>query len=458
MADAELWPHQLEAVEFARGRRSTLMAYGMGTGKTLAAMTIAKECGARLTLVVGPLAVLDDGWPLQFEAYDQTCEYLPLTKGTSANRAKRASEAIIRSAASRKRLAIGINYESVWQPAFASVVMRYQWDLIIADEIHRIESPSGKASRFMTRLGRQARKLVGLTGTPMPHSPMDLYAQFRFLDSSIFGTSFVAFRNRYAVMGGFQGKQVIGFQRLEELRHRMDRITIHADRSVLNRQDAVHVNRHVTLGTKARRIYDQLERDLVAAIDDDSITAANGLVKLLRLQQLTGGHLTPDDKDEPVEVDTAKFDSLVDLLEDIPPDEPVVVFCQFRADLDTVHAAARKLKRESAELSGRRKELNIWKGRYSKRVILAVQIQTGGVGVDLTRARIGVYLSTGYSLGDYEQSLARIDRPGQERSVAFYHIIARNTVDEKVRKALAGKANVVDSVISSLSNRATKRI
>ena len=86
-----------------------------------------------------------------------------------------------------------------------------------------------------------------------------------------------------------------------------------------------------------------------------------------------------------------------------------------------------------------------------KATVLAVQIQSGGTGIDLTRARYCVYLSAGYSLGDYEQSLARVHRPGQSRSVHYYHLVAQGTVDEKVYEALRNRKQVVESVLSGIT-------
>ena len=80
--------------------------------------------------------------------------------------------------------------------------------MVIADEAHRIKSPGGKASLFFKRLRLRSRRRIALSGTPMPHGPLDIYALFRFLDITIFGPSFAAFRQNFAVMGGFQRKQI----------------------------------------------------------------------------------------------------------------------------------------------------------------------------------------------------------------------------------------------------------
>ena len=213
----------------------------------------------------------------------------------------------------------------------------------------------------------------------------------------------------------------------------------------------MHERRTIDLSPKAMRLYKELDAMFCAQVKGGEITASNALVKLLRLQQLTGGVAAVEEEDgTPTlhRVDTSKEDALADLLQDLPAEEPVVVFARFLGDLGTVHRAAERVGRESLELSGNRRELEAWQAGSAP--ILAVQIQSGGTGVDLTRAAYCCYLSTGFSLGDYEQSLARCHRPGQDRTVWYYHFVARDTVDEKVYGALRKRKNVVEAVLDGI--------
>jgi len=146
------------------------------------------------------------------------------------------------------------------------------------------------------------------------------------------------------------------------------------------------------LGGEARRTYRSLKRNLMAELDAGEVTAANALVKLLRLQQITGGFIRTDDGQD-VQIDSAKMNLLRDVLEDIAPDEPVVVFCRFHKDLEAVNRVADETGRRSLELSGRMDELKQWQAGEAP--VLAVQIDSGGVGVDLTRARYSIYYSLG---------------------------------------------------------------
>jgi SNF2 family DNA or RNA helicase len=124
----------------------------------------------------------------------------------------------------------------------------------------------------------------------------------------------------------------------------------------------------------------------------------------------------------------------------------VVVFCRFKPDLEAVHRASAKAGLRSMELSGSRDELEEWQ-RSSDPIVLAVQIQAGGVGVDLTRARVAIYFSLDFSLANYQQSLKRIHRPPQTRPCAVYHLEIRDSIDEYIRRALEKRRALVDSVL-----------
>jgi SNF2 family DNA or RNA helicase len=448
------WRHQREAVAFVqqlyrRGRRGAMIAAAMGTGKSAMTVYLCAEEGFQLTLVLCPLRVVQV-WRPQFEMHS-TLPFLVVALDDSFSnvRAKRAeAERKLRLAKARGvPVVVVINYDSAWRTPFAEWALKQKWDLVVADEVHRCKAPGGKASRYLARLGKAARFRLGLSGTPMPHSPLDVYGYFRFIDATIFGWSYNRFRQHFAVMGGYQNHQVIAYNNLDELNRRFYSVTFACGKDVLDLPPEVHITYTCHLGSEARTIYHSLERDLIAEVRSGEVTAANALVKLLRLQQITGGHIRTDDGHD-VQIDSAKPNLLRDVLEDIDPQEPVVVFCRFHNDLDAVNRVADETGRRSLELSGRVDELKQWQAGAAP--VLAVQIDSGGVGVDLTRARYSIYYSLGFSLGAYEQSLARIHRPGQTRPVEYIHLLADGTVDEKVMDALARRADVVNSVLRQM--------
>jgi len=200
------------------------------------------------------------------------------------------------------------------------------------------------------------------------------------------------------------------------------------------------------------KAYTALERDFIAQVEDGGIIdPQNALVRLLRLQQMTSGIAVVEEvaggesyrKD--VVIDESKLQELRELFEDTGK-EPIVVFGVFRHDMEVVRRAA--YPEPICELSGQADELMEWKAGKAR--VLAVQIASGAEGIDLTRARYAVYLSTGFNLGSYLQSEKRVHRPGQTRPVTYYHLVAKDTIDEKVYHALRERRNAVDAILADI--------
>ena len=444
--DLPLWSHQVDAVANLGPLRAGGCFFEMGCGKTRVALELLRIWETNFTLVVAPKAVLQV-WEREVNKHLPGLFNVQVLNGsTLPARTKQAKQAI-----RHKSAIVVVNYEAVWREPLASLLMESVPGAIILDEAHRIKAPGGKASRYLAKLGKFCRRRLALTGTPLPHSPMDCYALYRFLDPHIFGFSFTRFRARYAVMGGFGGYEIKSWQNLEELHEKMYQIACRVrSEDVLDLPETIDEILTYELSARATKIYRDLENHLVAEIEGGEITAANAMVKLLRLQQLTGGWLRADDSEWPEQVDTGKADLLKDLLTDMGQ-EQVVIFCRFHQDLDSIREACRALEIECAELSGRRNELHIWEDKAAQ--VLAAQLQSGGLGIDLTAARYCIFYSHGFSLGDYQQARARVHRPGQTRKVTYYHLCAKGTVDEKVIKALDNRADLVKFVIDDLRKK-----
>lgn len=432
------WPHQVEAYDLAARRDGTMLAIKMGGGKTRVAVGLMRS--ADRVLVLCPLSVVPV-WPTEIRKHAP--EWHPtvvaLDSGSVASKRERFNNAVIRNGP----IVVIVNYDSARMSPLADTILAQDWDMVILDESHRVKAPGGRTSLFVTRLRDRARKRVCLTGTPMPHSPGDIYAQYRFLDPTIFGTSYVRFKQRYAVMNRVIPGKVDRWINLDDLNARFYQAAIRFDGD-LGLPEATHVERITHLEPSAQRAYRDMEEELYAEVEAGTVTAANALVRVLRLAQMANGVVTLDDGGT-TRVSTAKPALLQDTLGDLG-NEPVVVVCRFQADLDAVHAAAAACAMSSAELSGRRKELAAWQSADGPQV-LAVQIQAGGVGIDLTRARYMVLYSIGYSLGDYDQVLARVHRPGQTRDVTYVHLVVAGTVDERIRKALEDRADLVEAAL-----------
>ncbi len=441
------WEHQRRAFWFAKDLDAAMLAMDMGTGKSKVTVDLLTNNDARLVLILAPSSVVDV-WPREFAAHaGEPWLVAALSKGTVAKRLELAKGLIASSAG--QRVAIVINYEGVIQKAFKEWALTVAWDYLVLDESHRLKSPTGVTSKYAAKLGRISKRRLALTGTPFPQTLLDIFGQFRVLDPSIYGMTYTRFKARYGIWGGFNQHELKGYTNEEELREKYHSISFRVESDdVLDLPPITDQERTGRLEGEQSRVYADLRYDFHSWIDEaqeQEVTVSNALVKLLRLQQVTGGSTTADEC-EPVVVGDLKRRLLLDFLSDLPKDEPVVVFARFRHDLDVIEAVAEEMGRAYGEVSGRRKDLE--EARMPPWCnLLGVQMQSGGVGIDLTRARYAVYYSLGFSLAEYLQSRKRLHRPGQTRHVSVTHLIAEGTVDEKVYAALAERKEVVETIL-----------
>jgi len=442
---ADLWTHQRAALEFIARQKSGMLHVAMGGGKTRIAIEAVRH--HRLVLVLTPKAVIPT-WEREIARWHPERRTFALT-GNVRQRAEVAKAAV--TVSGRHPVAIIVNYDAVWRAPLGEVIQRANLDAVIADESQRIKAPSGKASRYVRELRRRHPdvQVLLLSGTPAPNGPLDLWAQFAAAVPQAVTRTFTEWRGRYAISGPMGPWHIIGYRNLDEVAQRLAPWTFHVDGSAVERPSLLVTDMPVRLGPKTRVAYEQVLRQFVALLHEGRITVTNRLTQLLRLQQITGGILATDEGIS-VRIGSEKIDALREIFEDLPPDEPVVVFCRFHEDLNAVHLAAADTGRESAELSGRRNDLQEWQD--GKGTVLAVQMQAGSVGISLTRAAYAVIYSLGFSLGDYEQAIARLHRPGQTRPVTITRLIAEQTIDERIIAAIAAKRDIVDFIVGEMGH------
>ena len=450
-----LWQHQEDAIRWALDRQSALLHHGMGSGKTRTALEYLRRLGANRTLVCCPKAVIP-AWVKQAKMWFPELRVAALEQNGSAAKDKAVAAAL----ADTSPVLVICNYESVWR---LKSVEKARWDCLVWDEIHRLKSATGVASRWaakMVKANPKARRL-GLTGTLIPHSILDAWAIYRAVeapDCTTFGTSYTLHKANYAVFANGPQKFVVGFKNLAQANKKIAATTHYVRTTdVIDLPPISFYDVACDLSPKESSLYREVENEFCAVCDAGTVTPTNALVQLLRLQQICGGYVRFDDDKTATRIDEhpAKAKMLSDMLEDLPASEPVVIFCRFKSDIEAAKIVAEALGRKVSELSGERNELADW--QQAKTSVLVAQIQSGGIGIDLTRAAYCWFYSLGYSLAEYEQAVARLHRPGQTAKTVIYHLVAtiggRSTVDGRVYAALRERKEVVNELIESYKHR-----
>ena len=447
------WENQEEAFQFAMGHPQCMLDMEMGTGKTRVAIDVAfAREDVHKILIVCPKAVVPV-WRENLEKFTEdysTWSCWDYQKGTVKAKAENFKDW---DPDPNTKQFVVMNYDSVWRMPMGDLVLKAGFDMVILDESHRAKAAGSKVSKYLYLLGKRVQYKMCLSGTPMANSPLDIYGQYRFLDSSIFGTNYYLFLQEYAIMGGPERRFVVGFQNQQKLNRGFRWLAYTCKMSDIKDRiklpDALPlVKRVVDLPARDMKTCRELAQDFIAECGSSSVVVKNVLGKIMRLQQIASGFCmvqdAPSDIPRQIELNTAKEDALSDMLEDISPEAPVVVFCVFRHDLEAIARSARKVNREVFEISGSTNQLNEWKRVTGG--VLAVQIQAGAEGVDMTISNHAIYYSIPHSLALYNQSKARLYRLGQKNAVSFCHILAEGTIDEAMHDALIRKEDVIESI------------
>jgi SNF2 family DNA or RNA helicase len=427
------------------GKKSKGIAFfmDMGTGKTVTTIAVAgalyEDKWITKMLVVAPKSIVGV-WEQEFKKWADFECIVTVLEGDSRKKASTLNHL----GTAGLQVAV-VNYESAWR--LEAELFKWAPDFIVCDESSKIKNPQAKQARALHKLGVAAKFKAILTGTPITNNPLDFFSQYKFCDPDIFGNSFYSFRARYATMGGYGNKQVMGYRNLAELVTKAHSIAFRIRiEDAVDLPDKVDETRAVELSRTAQAIYKSIDEDSYAELMQGEVTTRNVLTRLLRLSQCTGGFIRDDEGGIVQEVSRAKLDALDDILDECESaGKKAVVFARFIPEIQAIEQLLKKRNTKYAVIHGgitdRSSQVDTFQTDPECKVFVG-QLQTTGMGLTLTAASVAVFYSLDFSYANYEQSRARIHRIGQTQKCLYIHLVAKGTVDEKVMEALKSKGDV----------------
>jgi len=330
---------------------------------------------------------------------------------------------------------------------------------MIIDESARIKNHEAIRTKQCMAIGALARQRYIMSGLPVLKGALDLFSQLQFLDPEITGVGdFYCFRNRYAVMGGFDNREILGYQNLEELASATAPHVYQITKvEALSLPDKVYKTVRVEL-TKDQLKQISIVRSGLVGNRDKSRAVKNVLEKVLRIQQIASGatlRLDDDDKITAVPIsDNPKMQALRDIITDF--DGQMVIWCSFLFEVAAVRAVFDELGVSYVVHTGDTKEsdrklaINAFQAGEHRAFVSTVQ--SGGIGITLTAASLAVYISNSWSLEARAQSEDRTHRIGQKNKVEYVDIVADRSADELVREALTQKKDLAEHIRQLINN------
>jgi len=342
---------------------------------------------------------------------------------------------------------------------FASKFLSCHNTIMAIDESTTIKTPTAKRTRTIVELGKRAKYRRILTGSPVTKSPLDLYKQCEFLDPWLLGfQSYYAFRQRYAQMvernfGGRRVQLVVSYKRLDELSGKLEPFSYRVlKEDCLDLPEKIYIKRIVELTDEQKKLYSTMKQMAIAHMNGKVLSAPNVLSQLMRLHQITCGHFKSDDG-QVQEVKNRRLEELMDVLDET--EGKAIIWANYVYDIENI---VKTIKAQYGEESVvqyygaipadvRQKNIEKFQDMNSKARFFVGNPQTGGYGITLTCANTVIYYSNGYDLEKRLQSEDRAHRIGQKKSVTYVDLIAENTVDEKIVKALRKKIDIASEIL-----------
>lgn len=462
-----LKPHQVSGTEAIVSIDGFAALFAQRTGKTWvtgAVLEVEKDI-TKDVLLVGPLTNLESTWA-KFLA--EKLPWYSVHRDLGAFKKDKSEHRVLL-----------LNYEAV--TPLVKKLRRLRWHRIVYDEAQRLKNRASRSSRDAALLAGRGDRRLALTGTPIDRNPRDLWATMRFVAPYVFGTVWKDFEEEFLEkpkidlkkkMGVVKRRQMLlAYQiakgkapiKQEKLQEYADLIAPHSRR--ISKQDAgldpaIVKKVRFDLDPSERKLYDKLEKSMIVKMGGVTIKTPLKIVQIGKLQQITGGHIKDEDG-ETHRTGTSKRRLLRKMiLKHVKGGEPFVVFCKFVFE---VHMVTRMLERmnigRGATLWGKVKDLkkdkrrtrmllDFQRGKYDWMVC---QQKTGGVGVDLYRARKFFVYSMGHSYIDYDQMLSRGDFLEQKEQAIFFLLLARSSVDSDIEVSVEDKKSITEAFYDRLN-------
>lgn len=402
-----------------------------GLGKTvitLTALEIFKNDYFDLgqALVIAPKRVAEDTWPSESKQWNhlQNLKVIPVLGSPEQRRAalRRDGDLYI---VTRDNVAWLVDHYGKDWP----------FKTVIIDELSSFKNHQSKRFKKLRTVRPLIDRVIGLTGTPSPNGYMDLWAQMYLLDQGErLGKFITHYRKEY--FNAIQKGQFTDYKLRDDAKKKIDKaisdicISMKA-KDYLNLKDPIQINRFVHLSDKDFRKYKKMEKEALLQFEESEVVALSAAAVSNKLLQLANGFIYDENKNI-IDLHTYKLEILEEIIEE-SGDDNMLVFYNFQADKERI---INKFKQ--ARILDTDKDIADW--NVGKIKMLLAHPASCGHGLNLQHGgSITVWYGLNWSLELYQQANARLHRQGQKQAVRIFHILAKDTIDEKVLEVLKGK-------------------
>ena len=444
----DLHGYQEYSVNFIIEHPVAAVLLDCGLGKTVTSLTAINDLmfdyfDIHRVLVICPLRV-GNVWANEIQHWEHLCllQYSVVVGSESERRAALKTQADIYI----------INRENV-QWLIEKSGIPFDFDMVVVDELSSFKNYQSKRFRALMKARPKVKRVVGLTGTPSSNGLMDLFAEFKLLDMGARLGRFIGqYRTAYFSPDKRNGQIVYSYKPMpnaeQQIYDKISDITISMKSTDhLKMPELISTQLEVELSESEKKKYEELKRDLVLAMPDGEITAANAASLTGKLSQMANGAVYSDEESI-LEIHQRKLDALEDIIE-AANGKPILVAYWYKHDAERITKLLNRLKVEYAKISSP-SSIERWnKGEFA---VGLIHPASAGHGLNLQQGGSAlVWFGITWSLELYQQTNARLWRQGQSaETVVITHIITKGTIDEKIIKALKMKDTSQSALIDAV--------
>lgn len=329
----------------------------------------------------------------------------------------------------------------------------FDFDMVVIDELSSFKNHQTKRFKALLKVRPKVNRIVGLTGTPASNGLMDLWAEFRILDmGQRLGRFITKYRTDYFTPDKRNGQIIYSYKPLP---HAEDAIYRQISDITISMKSADHLQMPelvsseytVQLSEDEQKKYTDLKQELVLSLGNSEITAANATSLSGKLSQMANGAIYDDDG-ETIRIHNRKLDALEDIIE-AANGKPLLVAYWFKHDLTRISERLQKLHIPFSRLDD---TASIRKWNNGEIPVALIHPASAGHGLNLQRGGSTiVWFGLTWSLELYQQTNARLWRQGQtSETVVVQHIVTKDTIDERIMKALSQKEHTQTALIDAV--------
>lgn len=447
----QMHDYQKRAVAHIINNECSALFLQMGLGKTVSTLTAIKElidgCIISNALIIAPKRVAEVTWKDEIANWEHLNG---LTISVIAGTVKERREAMEKKA---DIYTIGRD-NIVWLVTELGGV-KLPYDMVVIDELTSFKNSSSKRFRALRKVRKFIPRVVGLTGTPSPNGLIDLFAQMYLIDQGErLGKSITAYRDRFFKPDKRNGDIVYSYalkspqeETEQQISDLIGDITISMKaEDYLKMPDRMPIYDYVELPPKVLAQYKEFEKEQVLELinSGEPLTAASAAALGNKLQQMAGGRVYDADRNI-IDIHDEKIEKLKEIIE-ASNGEPVLVAYTFKHEQSRIMDALKEFKPRKLETA---QDIADWNA--GKAPLMIAHPASVGHGINIQKGgHILVWFGCTWSLELYQQFNARLYRQGQMKPVMIHHIIAKNTIDEKIIKSLDGKRETQDGLMESI--------